>query len=314
MVKLKKIVGVILAAGEGTRIRPLNLEYPKPLLLVCNKPILEYQIEEMKNLGIKEIFIVIGHLGAKIKKYFGTGGKWGVKITYVLQKKQLGIAHAVGQLEQYISTPFLLFLGDIFYVPKDLGKMINIFNKTQPKAVLAVKREKDKELIKRNFTLILDQKKLVKRVIEKPRYISNNLKGCGIYLFDLVIFDAIRNTSRTAMRDEYEITNSIQLLIDYGYKVNTAEVIDWDMNITFAHDLLECNLNQLKRTGKSRIIDPTANVKHPDLLKDSIIGPRVKILKPVKIVNSLIYPDVQIHDTKEIVNSIITTKNRVNFS
>ena len=118
----KKIVGVILAAGKGSRIKPLNFEFPKPLLPVCNKPIIQYQIEEMKSLGINEVYIVVGHLGGKIKKYFGNGKKLGVNITYVKQKERLGIAHAVGQLEPYIKDPFLLFLGDIFYHPGHFQK------------------------------------------------------------------------------------------------------------------------------------------------------------------------------------------------
>ena len=307
----KKIVGVILAAGKGSRIKPLNFEFPKPLLPVCNKPIIQYQIEEMKSLGINEVYIVVGHLGGKIKKYFGNGKKLGVKITYVKQKERLGIAHAVGQLEPYIRDPFLLFLGDIFYVSKNLKKMVTLFNQTQVGGVLAVKKEKDPELIKRNFSLILGRNNLIKRVIEKPRYIVNNLKGCGIYLFDLPIFDAIRNTPRTAMRDEYEITNAIQLLIDYGYKVYPADVVDWDMNITFAEDLLVCNLAQLKRMKKSKVIDEKAKVKFPKLVKNSVIAPCVSLTQPVKVENSVIFSGVKITKNDEIKNCLVTAKRKV---
>ncbi len=311
MSKSKKIVGVILAAGKGNRIKPINFEYPKPLLPVCNKPIMVYQIEEMKQLGINEIFIVIGHLGGKIKKYFGNGSKFGVKIAYVKQKERLGIAHAVGQLEQYIQDPFLLFLGDIFYIPKNLKKMITLFNKNKAGAVLAVKKEQNPDLIKRNFSLILDGKKLVKRVIEKPRYVTNNLKGCGIYLFDLPIFDVIRNTPRTAMRDEYEITTAIQLMVDYGYKVYAADVISWDMNITFTQDLLKCNLKQLARMKKRKLIDGTAKVKSPELIKNSVIGPLATIIESTIIVDSIVFPGVKINGKTKIMNSIVTGKKKV---
>lgn len=311
MPKKKKIVGVILAAGKGTRIKPINFEYPKPLLPVCNKPIMTYQIEEMKSLGIDEIFVVIGHLGGKIKRHFGDGKKYGVKISYVRQKERLGIAHAVGQLERYIQDPFLLFLGDIFYIPKNLRKMITLFNRNKAGAVLAVKKEKDPDLIKRNFSLVLGRNKLVKRVIEKPRYVSNNLKGCGIYLFDLPVFDAIRNTPRTAMRDEYEITTAIQLVADYGYKVYAADVIDWDMNITFTQDLLRCNLKQLARMKRKKLIDRTAKVKSPELVKNSVIGPLAVITQPIAIVNSIIFPRVKISGRTKIRDSIITDKRKI---
>ena len=81
-------------------------------------------IEVMKRLGIEEVFIVVGHLGGKIKKYFGTGKRFGVKVNYVRQKERLGIAHAVGQLEGHVKNPFLLFLGDIFYL-SIIGKSIS---------------------------------------------------------------------------------------------------------------------------------------------------------------------------------------------
>ncbi len=299
---------MILAAGEGTRIKPLNLEYPKPLLPICNKPIIEYQIEDMQKLGITEIYIVIGHLGAKIKHYLGNGQKWHLQINYVQQKERLGIAHAVGQLEPYIHHPFILFLGDIFYIAPRLAKMITLFRKTKAGSVLAVKKEKDPNLIKRNFALILNRHKLVKRVIEKPRYVPNNLKGCGIYLFDLPIFDAIRNTPRTAMRDEYEITTAIQLLIDYGYKVYPAAVVQADMNLTFAQDLLECNLRELQNLQKKKLIDPTARIGQKVLIQNSIIGSRVQIQNNVRVENSVIFPGVKIWANQKIINAIVTPR------
>lgn len=313
MPKNKKIVGVILAAGQGSRITPLNLEYPKPLLPVCNKPIMEYQINEMAKLGIHEVFIIIGHLGEKIKEYFGSGSKFGINITYVKQKERLGIAHAVGQLESYIKYPFLLFLGDIFYVAKDLKKMFNIFQKRKTGAVLAIKKEKDKEAIKRNFSLILGNNNLVQRVIEKPRYVTNDFKGCGIYLFDLPIFDAIRNTPRTAMRDEYEITTSIQLLIDYGYKVYPADIIIWDMNITFVQDLLKCNLEQLARMKQKNVISPTAKINKNARILNSVIGDNVLIKNGIEIKDSVIINNTKILNKKDIVHCLMTPKWQFNI-
>src|SRR4030042_2551723 len=234
-------LGVILAAGIGERIKPLSLSIPKPLLPVCNKPIMQDQIEEMERIGIKDIIIVVGHLKNKIREYFKDGRKLGVKISYVEQRQMLGIAHACWQIERYIQKPFLLWLGDIFFIPKNINLMLKIYQEKEASCVLAVKKEQDYQLLKKNFAVLVDEKSIVSRVVEKPRYFHSHLKGCGIYLFDLNIFDAIRRTPRTAMRDEYEITNSIQILIEDGLSVYPAEVIEWDMNITYATDLLECS-------------------------------------------------------------------------
>lgn len=306
MKKKNEIFGVILAAGKGQRITPLSLEVPKPLLPICNKPIMQYQIESMKELGINEFIIVVGHLKEKIQDYFGDGSLLGVKIKYVEQKEKLGIAHAVGQLEDYIDKPFLLFLGDIFFIPKNLNLMLDILHKEKAGAVLAVKKESDPDSIRKNFTVNVDRKtKRIIRVIEKPRYLTTDLKGCGIYLFDLAIFDAIRNTPRTAMRDEYEITTAIQILIEEGSFVYAADVIDWDMNVTVPEDLVRCSMKWLQKTGKKNIIDTSAKLDKSVKVIDSVIGKNVVVDFPVMIKNSVILDGTQLKSQGDVINSLV---------
>jgi dTDP-glucose pyrophosphorylase len=299
-----KIVGVILAAGKGSRIQPLSMSFPKPLLPVCNKPIIQHQLEDMKRAGIDEVIIVIGHLGERIVAHFGDGASLGLKIRYVEQQEMLGIAHAVAQLENVISTPFLLSLGDIFIVPRNLESMVSMFWQRKAGAILAVKTESDPAVIQRNFAVVLHASGTVTRVIEKPRYIPSNLKGCGIYMFDLAIFDAIRRTPRTAQRDEYEITNSIQILIEDGFPVYPADVVEWDMNVTFPCDLLTCNQRQLARLGLPGLVSPTASL-HPGVkVQGSVIGDNVRISRPIGITNSLVFADVIIDQTTDVENML----------
>lgn len=300
-----RIVGVILAAGKGSRIQPLSMSFPKPLLPVCNKPIIQHQLEDMKRAGIDEVIIVIGHLGERIVAHFGDGASLGLKIRYVEQQEMLGIAHAVAQLENVISTPFLLSLGDIFIVPRNLESMVSMFWQRKAGAILAVKTESDPAVIQRNFAVVLHASGTVTRVIEKPRYIPSNLKGCGIYMFDLAIFDAIRRTPRTAQRDEYEITNSIQILIEDGFPVYPADVVEWDMNVTYPCDLLTCNQRQLARLGLPGLVAPTAKL-HPGVqVLGSVIGDNVRVSQPISITNSLVFADVTIDQTTDITNMLI---------
>ena len=302
----QKLIGVILAAGKGSRIQPLNLYLPKPLLPVCNRPIIQYQLEDMRSIGVREVIIVVGHLKEEIISYFGDGSSLGLHIRYVEQRETLGIAHAVAQLENEVSSPFILCLGDIFLVPKNLQAMERMFWERRAGAVLAVKREKNPEYVRRNFAVILHASGTVTRVIEKPRYLASDLKGCGVYVFDLSIFDAIRRTPRTAQRDEYEITNSIQILIDDGYPVYPAEVIDWDMNITFACDLLDCNCSQLQRLGKTSAIGQDAHVHPGAVIQDSVLGDRVRVDHPIVIKGSLILSDVHISSDQNIERMLLT--------
>lgn len=309
--KKDSLVGVILAAGKGTRMAPFSARFPKPLLPVCNRPILQYQIEYMKQAGIREIILVIGHLGYTIARHFGDGNGLGVKIRYVEQAETLGIAHAVGRLEPYITSPFLLFLGDIFFITEDLSVMIDQMSQRKASAVLAVKEEDDPEAIKRNFAVLLNEEGYVKRVIEKPRYVTNPLKGCGLYLFDLHIFDAIRRTPRTAMRDEYEITDAIQILVDDGLPVVVSNIVLKDMNVSFPHDLLLCSLEELKHQGKSSLVGDGCEL-HPEIqLNQAVLGDRVRIEAPIRIKQSMVFSDTVIHTKEDLERCIVTPETLI---
>ena len=115
-----RIVGVILAAGKGTRIYPFSETIPKPILPVCNRPLMELQVDMMRQHGVSEVIVVIGYLGYQIVDAVGNSPLEGVSIRYVEQKENLGLAHALGRLESHIDTPFILFLGDIYFVTDEL--------------------------------------------------------------------------------------------------------------------------------------------------------------------------------------------------
>jgi dTDP-glucose pyrophosphorylase len=302
-----KYSGVILAAGRGTRMGPFGDKYPKPLLPVCNKPLIQYQIEIMSGLGIRDIVILIGHRGFEIAKVLGDGSSLGVSIRYVEQTSVLGIAHAVGRLENEVTKPFLLFLGDIFFVPKDIGEMTRVFEGQQEAgAVLATKLELDPAAIRKNYSLKISEDGFVTRVIEKPRHMVNTLKGVGLYLFDLTIFDSIRRTPRTAMRDEYEITDSIQVLIQDGYPVRACNCIENDINLTTPADLLACNLMHAQSVPADSLVGANTDVHPGALITKSIIGANVTIPFPISISESIIFSGTRITTDRNLTHCIIT--------
>jgi dTDP-glucose pyrophosphorylase len=313
-VKGTEFRGAILAAGRGSRVDVFGEEYPKPLLPVCNRPILEHQIELMREHGITEIAVVVGHLKKKIVDYFGNGRDFGVTLEYVEQENPLGIAHAVGQLEGLMDRPFLLFLGDIFSVIPDLDRLLDRTRRDPQASVLAVRSNDTPENIRRNFAVAVGEGGRVLRVIEKPRHVEQTLKGAGIYLFALPVFDAIRRTPRTAMRDEYEITNSIQILIDDGHPVFAEDVVQWDLNVTFIEDLLECNLRMMRHLGVDKVVAPTARVPGGCTIRNSVVGDRVVIENPIRITNSLILPDTRVRSVGDLVNSLKSERVTMDFS
>ena len=301
------LLGVILAAGKGTRIAPFSERFPKPMLPVLGKPLIQHQVECLRDLGVKRVLIVIGHLGYEIVRGLGDGGRFGVTIEYVDQGPTLGIAHAVGKLEQRIDRPFMLFLGDIVFVHRDLGSMTAMMGQDGVRAVLAVKEEPDPAAIRRNF-VVMEQDGLVTRVIEKPQHPRTRLKGCGLYLFDPVFFDAVRRTPRTALRDEYEITDAIQIFIDDGHRVKAARVIEDDLNLSYPPDLLDINLRLL---GDKSCIAPGVKLPAGAKVERSVLMDGVTVSHPIAIRQSVVFPGVALTGTADIERRIITLDHTI---
>ncbi len=312
--KGEDLLGIILAAGKGTRMLPFSESWPKPLLPIGGKPLLLHQIEAMRELGIREILIVIGHLGFEIVRNLGDGSIHGVSLKYVEQEETLGIAHAVGRLERHVDRPFLLFLGDIFFETRNLGRMIEKMGngaKGDTAGVLAVKKEEDPLAIMRNFVVHLADDGSVRRVVEKPRHPRTNLKGCGLYLFDTAFFDAVRRTPRTAMRDEYEITDAIQIFIDDGWRVEAAEVVEEDLNLSFPGDLLDLNLHFLESHGKDRILGNGVKIAEGAEVLRSVVMDGAVIENPVMMKECLVFPGTIVSRTGKIRRMILTPEQEV---
>ena len=125
---------VIMAGGKGTRIASIANDVPKPMIRICGKPILEYQIENLRTCGLTEIIIVIGHLGNVIKDYFQDGRKWNVNIEYFVEDHPLGTAGALFKMPQ-LTEDFLLLCGDVI-IDVDFNRFIAFHKKKKALASL----------------------------------------------------------------------------------------------------------------------------------------------------------------------------------
>jgi glucose-1-phosphate thymidylyltransferase len=297
------VLGVILAAGKGTRLQPFSERYPKPILPILGKPLLQHQIECLRDLGVTRVIVVIGHLGFEIVRALGDGRDLGVEIEFVDQGPTLGIAHAVSKLEGLVDRPFMLFLGDIFFLHDDLSRMVAMLGPDDVHGVLAVKEEPSIEAIRRNFVVLEDADGFVKRVIEKPQYPPSRLKGCGLYLFDPRFFDAVRRTPRTAMRDEYEITDAIQIFLDDGHRVRAARVIRDDLNLSYPADLLDINLKLLAQSSQ---IGANVRLAPGCTVERSVVMDGVTVEQPIAIRDSLIFPGVTVSSRFDLSRAIVT--------
>ena len=306
------MAGIILAAGKGARMYPFSERSPKPILPILNRPLLTHQIEVMRDSGIGEIHIVVGHLGYQVASTFGDGSRYGVRIQFIEQETMLGLAHAVGALEARVQVPFLLMLGDIyFHLKAPLRPLIDEVLRGEVNANLVSMYEPDPAMVRRNFVIDADATGRVRRVIEKPRYADSQLKGCGLYVFDQHIFDAIRRTPRTAMRDEYEITDSIQILIDDGYVVHHSAIVERDLNLTKPDDLLTINLIELDRRGLTRLVGERVSAPEGTIIERSVIGDGVTIRHPIRIANSVIMADVVVDSANDLESVVMDGEHSV---
>lgn len=298
--------GVILAAGEGSRMDPLGDHLPKALVPICNRPLLAYQLDHLCALGIKDVILVVGFMAESIQEVFGDGSDYGVRIRYVQQAERFGLAHAVGQLEAQVKSPFVLMLGDIYFDVPDLSEMLRIFHDTSASAVLAVKEESNPEAVKRNFSVTANPDGLVSEVVEKPQSVTSLLKGCGLYVFDHRIFDAVRRTPRSSLRNEFELTDAIQCLIEDNAPVHVANIVENDINLTYVSDIVDCNVYELNKRGLSSLQGDAVVLAEGCTLNRSVLGDEVQIPHPINLEECVVLNGSMIHATTTLRRAVIT--------
>lgn len=292
--KRTSVTGVILAAGRGSRIRPLSDQTPKPLLPICNRPMIAYQLDLFAGAGIEDVVMVVGPHGDQIRRAFGDGHAQGLRISYVVDKHPEGIASSLLKAEHACSDVCVVALGDIFVSLPGLAPLIEPVRDGTAGGSLLVAEERDLEAIRRNFAVEVRGRMRVARVIEKPREPRTTLKGCGIYAFRRTIFDAIRRTPRSSLRNEFEITDAIQMLVDDGQELRAVGGVRWDINITTPGDLLSCNLRVLNDLARPSLLGEDVRLPGGMTIADSVIGDRVVVDHPLSIERSLILADSHI--------------------
>jgi len=211
---------VIMAAGRGKRLKPITNTRPKPLIPIGGLPFLEFSIRSIKKAGIKEVLLIVGYKKEMIEEYFGNGiERCGVKIEYITQEEQFGTAHAAKYCQEFVGDdPFLLMNGDVLTDEQVFLDVVNLYNAGKCDGVItlfAVDNPEDYGII------TLDEQGYAKGIIEKPPREADvgNMANAGIYIFDSKLFEAIDQTEES-VRGEYEITDSIEILIKNGAKIH----------------------------------------------------------------------------------------------
>jgi len=234
---MEPLKGLILSGGAGTRLRPITHTSAKQLVPVANKPVLFYGIEALVDAGVEEIGIIIApETGDEIREAAGDGSRFGAEITYIVQDKPAGLAHAVLTAEDFIgSSPFVMYLGDNL-LRDGLRNLVSTFTEHQPDTLILLTPVDDPQSY---GVAELDGEKIV-RLIEKPKDPPSNLALVGVYLFSNLIFDAARSLE-PSWRGELEITEAIDKLIDDGRTVRSEVVRGWWKDTGQLADMLEAN-------------------------------------------------------------------------
>jgi len=305
--------GLILSGGKGTRLRPLTYTSAKQLVPVANKPVLFYGIEALADAGIRDIGMVVGDTQAEIRAAVGDGSAWGVTITYIEQDAPRGLAHAVLISEAFIGgEPFVMYLGDNL-LNKGITGFVEEFVREKPAAQILLARVPDPQMF--GVAELADGR--VIRLVEKPREPKSDLALVGVYMFSPAVFDAVK-AIRPSFRNELEITDAIQYLIDHGLEVRPHIVNGWWKDTGKLEDMLEANrliLEGIERRvdgtvdAESRvegkvIIEAGAVVEHSVVRGPVIIGARSRIVHAyVGPFTSIMY-DAEIRES-EIEHSIV---------
>ena len=300
---------VILAAGEGTRMRPLTYTRPKVMLPIANKPILEHLLIEAREAGISKFILIVGYHDEQVRDYFGSGERWGIDIEYCSQRRQLGTADALKMVNSLVDDRFLMINGDIIVDKKDISQLASKNDNTL--SVIEVEDARDMGVVE------VREGKTV-RIYEKAAEPPSRVANAGLYLFTSDIFDAIAQTPESP-RGEYEITDSIQLLVDKGQSVFCQEISYW-LDVSYPWDLLSANESLLMVMESQNLGEVEENVVLKGVVsigKNTVVRSGSYIIGPVIIgqdceigPNCFIRPSTSIGDNCHI-GGAVEVKNTI---
>ncbi|MBV0923081.1 sugar nucleotidyltransferase [Halomicroarcula limicola] len=223
---------VILAAGKGSRLRPLTEDKPKGMVEVDGKPILTHCFEQLIELGADELLVVVGYKKQAIINHYEDSFD-GVPITYTHQREQKGLAHAMLTVEEHIDDDFMLMLGDNIF-EANLRDVVNRQQEERADAAFLVEEVPWDEASRYG---VCDTNKYgeITNVVEKPDDPPSNLVMTGFYTFTPAIFHAC-HLVQPSDRGEYEISDAVDLLLDSGRTIDAIRMNGWRNDIGYPED------------------------------------------------------------------------------
>jgi len=298
---------IIPAAGIGTRLRPHTHTIPKVLMQVAGKPILGHILDELISLGIKDVTIIVGYMGDRVREYLNKKYNQ-LKVNYVEQEERQGLGHAIYLSAKYHSNnePVLIILGDTIF-KADLKSIVG-----KKETYIGVKEVDDP---KRFGIVELDGDRIVK-LIEKPSEPKTNLAIVGIYYIwnTKLLFSALNEivTKGITTKGEYQLTDALQIMLDKGEVMKFFTIDGW-YDCGKAETLLFTNKELLSQSKsfsfnennmKQTVIIPPVFIDDTVKIKNSVIGPYVSIAEGSNIENAIVRNSI-INENAEIKNILL---------
>ncbi|WP_408957941.1 bifunctional sugar-1-phosphate nucleotidylyltransferase/acetyltransferase [Natrinema sp. 74] len=298
---------IVLAAGEGTRIRPLSVARPKPMLPVADRPLAAHTVDAAVDAGADEIVLVVGYEAETVREYFGDEYR-DLPVSYAVQTEQAGTADAVNAARDHIDGPFAVLNGDNLYDPAAIDRLF-----TECPAVCAVEVAEPS-----NYGVVSTTDGTVTDIVEKPAEPPTNLANAGAYAFPEDAREWLEVPA--SERGEHEITDVLARVIDQ-YAVSPITLERW-LDVGRPWELLEANewkLGELERRIDGDVsdaahlegdvvveagatVEPGVVIEGPALIrKGAEVGPNAYVRGA-----TLIGPDAEVGHAVEIKNSVIS--------
>jgi glucose-1-phosphate thymidylyltransferase len=321
--------GLILSGGYGTRLRPITYSQQKQLIPVANKPILFYSIEDVIEAGVEEIGIIVGPNKEQVMESVKSVD-WDTDIEFIYQGEPKGLAHTILVAEDFLDDePFVMYLGDNILREGIVEHAKKFKENNYDASIMLTEVENPQQF----GVADINDDGTIKRLIEKPKVPPSNLALVGIYFFKPVILEACKNI-KPSWRNELEITDAIQWLIDNGYEVGWTKVNGWWKDTGKPEDIFEANrlilddltheirgevkgeirgrvsIDKGTKVNENSVIKGPALIGRDCLIKDGYIGPYTSIGNDCEIINSEVEDSVVMDGAKllnagNIVDSMI---------
>ena len=312
--------GLIISGGYGTRLRPLTYSQQKQLIPVANKPILFYAIGDVIDAGAKEIGIIVGPNKERVIETVKSTD-WNAEIEFIYQGEPKGLAHTILIAENFLDDEFVMYLGDNILREGIIEHAKKFEENNYDASIMLTEVENPQQF----GVADINEDGTIKRLVEKPEIPPSNLALVGIYFFKPVILEACKSI-KPSWRNELEITDAIQWLIDNGYKVGWTKVEEWWKDTGKPEDILEANrliledlpheirgevkgeirgrvsIDKGTKVNENSVIKGPALIGRDCVIKDGYIGPYTSIGSDCEIINSEVEDSV-LMDGAKLINA-----------